>query len=178
MAGGDENLPKDAKTIIALLKSVGIDNYEPRVVRQFLELYYRTAVELITDAQTYSDHAGKARIDQDDVTLAINSKSYFSFTGPPPPEVKDAAMKVNSKPIPRPLIGPSLPPAWDTLIASSHLMKIQKNRPSEVVEEQEVEDNVGKSVDNAAKTSQEMRTNVLPGTRQRVSFPLGSIRRR
>ncbi|KAK9061963.1 hypothetical protein SSX86_019147 [Deinandra increscens subsp. villosa] len=194
MAAGDDNLPRDAKTIIALLKSMGVENYEPRVVRQFLELYYRNAVDLLTDAKTYSNHAGKACVDYADVMLAIKSKSYFSFTHPPLPEVKEAAMKVNCKPIPRPpACGLSLPPEWDTLLAPNYRIRIRKNQSSEEVEEEEeVENNAGKIIKNAGKiienaptrqvrlprTPQERRNNLQGGTRQRVSFPLGLKRRR
>lgn len=87
MAAGDDNLPRDAKTIIAMLKSMGVDSYEPSVVHQFLEIYYRNAMDLLMDAKTYSNHAGKARVDYADVMLAIKSKSYFSFTPPPLPVV-------------------------------------------------------------------------------------------
>ncbi|KAK1410380.1 hypothetical protein QVD17_36917 [Tagetes erecta] len=185
MGAGDDNLPRDAKTIIALLKSMSVDSYEPSVVHQFLEIYYRNAVDLLMDAKTYSNHAGKARVDYADVMLAIKSKSYFSFTRLPLPVVKDAAMKVNSKPIPKaPTCWPSLPPERDTLIASNYQVIIQKNQSSEADEEQEMENDV-KIVENAPKTGvcfpktrQERRTNLLPGSRQRVSFPLGVNRRR
>lgn len=82
MADEDDNKPKDAKTIKALMASMGINDYEPRVAHQFLELYYRTAVDLLLDAKTYSNHAGKSDIDNDDVKLAIESKSNFSSTLP------------------------------------------------------------------------------------------------
>ncbi|XP_076955465.1 transcription initiation factor TFIID subunit 9-like [Bidens hawaiensis] len=186
MAAGDDNLPRDAKTIIALLKSLGVESYEPRVVHQFLELYYRSAVDLITDAQTYSNHAGKVCIDNDDVMLAVKSRNCFSSTHPPQPEVKDV-MKVNSQPIPRPpVFGPSLPPEWDMLIGSNYQIGMQSNQSSEPVEEQEVESNGVKIVENAPNEQagppnarNERRTdNVLPGTRQPVSFPLGLNRRR
>ncbi|XP_076946322.1 transcription initiation factor TFIID subunit 9-like [Bidens hawaiensis] len=186
MAAGDDNLPRDAKTIIAMLKSLGVESYEPRVIHQFLEIYYRSAVDLITDAQTYSDHAGKAHIDNDDVMLAIESKNCFSSTHPPQPEVKDV-MKVNSQPIPMPPVcGPSLPPEWDMLIGSNYRIRNQNNQSSGPVEEQEVGSNGVKIVENAPNkqvgfsgAQHERRTNnVLPRTRQQVSFPLGLNRRR
>lgn len=80
-------MPRDAKMIKSLLTLMGVNNYEPRVVRQFLELYYRTGVDLLMDAKTYSNHAGKASIDSDDVKLAIKLKSYLSSTHLPLPEV-------------------------------------------------------------------------------------------
>ena len=66
---------------------MGVDEYEPRVVNQFLELWYRYLVDVLTDAQVYSDHAVKGAIDCDDIKLAIQSKVNFSFSQPPPREV-------------------------------------------------------------------------------------------
>ncbi|XP_076954433.1 transcription initiation factor TFIID subunit 9-like [Bidens hawaiensis] len=186
MAAGDDNFPRDAKTIIAMLKSLGVESYEPRVMHQFLEIYYRSAVELIMDAQTYSNHAEKTTVDHDDAMLAIKSKNCFSSTHPSLPEVKKV-MKVNGQPIPMPPVcGPSLPPEWDMLIGSNYSVRNQNNKSSGPVEEQEVESNGVKIVEYAPNkqvgfpsAQHEQRTNnVLPGTRQRVSFPLGLNRRR
>ena len=87
MAEGDEDLPRDAKIVKSLLKSMGVEDYEPRVIHQFLELWYRYVVDILTDSQVYSEHAGKAAIDCDDVKLAIQSKVNLSFSQPPPREV-------------------------------------------------------------------------------------------
>ena len=43
--------------------------------------------DVLEDAVVYSDHAGKNRVDVDDVRLAIQGRVNFSFTGPPPREV-------------------------------------------------------------------------------------------
>lgn len=85
MADRDENLPRDARK-----KSTEVNwrhAHEPRVVHQFLELWYRYVVCFLTDAQVYAEHAGKATIDSDDVKLAIQSKDNFCFSQPPPREV-------------------------------------------------------------------------------------------
>lgn len=81
--------PRDARVVRELLRSMGVGEgeYEPRVVHQFLELCYRYVVDVLSDAQVYSDHAGKPSIDPDDVRLAIQSKVNFSFSQPPPREV-------------------------------------------------------------------------------------------
>ena len=89
MAESDEDLPRDAKIVKTLLKSMGVDDYEPRVVHQFLELWYRYIVDVLSDAQVYSEHAAKPTIDCDDVKLAIQSKVNFSFSQPLPREVKN-----------------------------------------------------------------------------------------
>ncbi|KAL8488988.1 hypothetical protein ACS0TY_025049 [Phlomoides rotata] len=83
---GEEVMPKDAKIVKELLKSMSVDEYEPRVVNQFLELWYRYVADVLTDAQVYSEHAGKSTIDSGDVKLAIQSKVNSSFSQPPPRE--------------------------------------------------------------------------------------------
>lgn len=85
--GDGEDVPRDAKIVKTLLRSMGVREYEPRVVHQFLELWYRYVVDVLSDAQIYSDHAGKPSIDCDDVKLAIQTKVNFSFSQPPPREV-------------------------------------------------------------------------------------------
>lgn len=90
MAEGEEDLPRDAKIVKSLLKSMGVEEHEPRVVHQFLELWYRYVVDILMDAQLYSEHAAKTTIDTDDIKLAIQSKVNFSFSQPPPREVLSA----------------------------------------------------------------------------------------
>jgi len=89
MADKDEEsaMPRDAKIVKSLLKSMGVGDYEPPVIHTILELWYRYIVDVLTDAQVYSEHAGKSEIDCDDVKLAIQSKLNFSFSQPPPREV-------------------------------------------------------------------------------------------
>lgn len=64
-----------------------MEEYETRVIHQLLELWYRYIVDVLSDAQVYSEHAGNAAIDCEDVKLAIQSKVDFSFSQPPPREV-------------------------------------------------------------------------------------------
>lgn len=87
MSEGDENLPRDANIVKSLLKSMGVEAYEPCVIHQFLELWYRYVVDVLSDAQVYSEYAGKTTIDCDDMKLAIQSKVNCSFSQPPPREV-------------------------------------------------------------------------------------------
>lgn len=84
---GEDDVPRDAKIVKKLLNSMNVDDYEPRVVHQLLEFWYRYVVDVLTDSQVYSEHAGKSTIDSDDVKLAIQSKVNFSFSQPPPREV-------------------------------------------------------------------------------------------
>uniref|UniRef100_A0A7N0UN98 Transcription initiation factor TFIID subunit 9 n=1 Tax=Kalanchoe fedtschenkoi TaxID=63787 RepID=A0A7N0UN98_KALFE len=171
MADGDEDLPRDAKIVKTLLKSMGVDDYEPQVIHQFLELWYRYVVDVLTDAQVYSEHAGKTAIDCDDVKLAIQSKVNFSFSQPPPREILlELARNRNKIPLPKTIAGPGipLPPDEDTLISPNYQLLIPKKRPAPTQEIEESEEKPEES------PSQEMKTDPP----QRVSFPLGAKRPR
>ncbi|RVW52196.1 Transcription initiation factor TFIID subunit 9 [Vitis vinifera] len=163
MAEGDEDLPRDAKIVKSLLKSM-----------------------------VYSEHASKPAIDCDDVKLAIQSKVNFSFSQPPAREVKaldkwvhlyqfmqvllELARNRNKIPLPKSIAGPGipLPPEQDTLISPNYQLAIPKKRTAQAVEETE-EDEEGADPSHA---SQEGRTDLPQHTPQRVSFPIGAKRPR
>ncbi|KAL6996251.1 Transcription initiation factor TFIID subunit 9 [Sarracenia purpurea var. burkii] len=177
MADADEDLPRDAKIVKTLLKSMGVDEYEPRVVHQFLELWYQYVVDVLTDAQVYLEHAGKASIDCDDVKLAIQSKVNFSFSQPPPREILlELARNRNKIPLPKSMVGPGipLPPEQDTLISPNYQLAIPKKQTGHAVEETEEDEDIA---DPNSNPSQEQRTEVPQNTPQRVSFPLVGAKR-
>ncbi|KAK9101538.1 hypothetical protein Scep_024968 [Stephania cephalantha] len=171
----EEEMPRDAKIVKTLLKSMGVGEYEPRVVHQFLELWYRYVVDVLTDAQVYSEHAGKPAIDTDDIKLAIQTKVNFSFSQPPPREVLlELASNRNKIPLPKSIAGPgiSLPPEEDTLISPNYQLALPK-RPHQAIEETE-EDEEGAN----PNPSQEQKSDQPQQTPQRVSFPLAAKRPR
>ncbi|GAB2287278.1 Transcription initiation factor TFIID subunit 9 [Dionaea muscipula] len=173
MAEGDEDLPRDAKIVKSLLKSMGVEDYEPRVVHQFLELWYRYVVDVLTDAQVYSEHAGKGSIDCDDVKLAIQSKVNFSFSQPPPREVLlELARSRNKIPLPKTLGGPGipLPPEEDTLISPNYQLVIPKKQPAQALEEMEEEEEGVAPNSSSQEPRNDQTQQLIP---QRVSFPLG-----
>eukprot|EP00271_Cylindrocystis_brebissonii_P018144 TRINITY_DN500_c0_g1_i1.p1 TRINITY_DN500_c0_g1~~TRINITY_DN500_c0_g1_i1.p1 ORF type:complete len:286 (-),score=55.33 TRINITY_DN500_c0_g1_i1:669-1526(-) len=111
-------LPRDALVVKAMLQEMGVENYESRVVNQFLEFMYRYITDVLGDARVYSEHAGREKLDTDDITLAIQSRAKFTFSRPPPREVLMTLARVRNS-IPLPLIaarpGLPLPPEMDTL---------------------------------------------------------------
>lgn len=93
--------PNDARTIEAILKSMGVDEFDPRVTHQLLELLYRHVSNILLEARQYSEHADKQAIDADDVRLAINSRSFSAFAQPPPRQViAQLASERNAIPLP------------------------------------------------------------------------------
>lgn len=180
--GGDDVMPKDARIVKELLKSMGVEDYEPRVVNQFLELWYRYVVDVLTDSQVYAEHAGKSMIDSDDVKLAIQSKVNFSFSQPPPREVLlELARSRNKVPLPKSIAGPGipLPPEQDTLINPNYQLAIPKRYTAQLPEETEEDEEPADANPNPnpnPNPSQDRR-NLSQGA-QRVSFPLGAKHQR
>ncbi|EXB23811.1 Transcription initiation factor TFIID subunit 9 [Morus notabilis] len=171
MAEGDEDLPRDAKIVKSLLKSMGVEDYEPRVIHQFLEVWYRYVVDVLTDAQVYSEHASKPAIDCDDLKLAIQSKVNFSFSQPPPREVLlELARNRNKIPLPKSISGPGmpLPSEQDTLISPNYQLAIPRKQSAQALEETEEDEEAA----DPTPPSQEQKTDMPQQTPQRVSFPL------
>ncbi|XP_057786680.1 transcription initiation factor TFIID subunit 9 [Salvia miltiorrhiza] len=138
--GGEEDMPRDGKIVKELLRSMNIDDYEPQVVHQFLELWYQYVADVLTDAQMYSEHAEKSVIDSDDIKLAIQSKVNFSFSQPPPREVLlELARSRNKAPLPKSIAGPGipLPPEQDILIHPNYQLAVPKRQHEETEDDEE-----------------------------------------
>eukprot|EP01094_Clydonella_sp_ATCC50884_P014933 TRINITY_DN25502_c0_g1_i1.p1 TRINITY_DN25502_c0_g1~~TRINITY_DN25502_c0_g1_i1.p1 ORF type:complete len:235 (-),score=38.34 TRINITY_DN25502_c0_g1_i1:149-853(-) len=96
-----KGIPRDARLVALILKSMGVDNFEPAVVLQLLEFMYRYTTDVLEDAEAYATHANKDAIGMDDIRLAIQSQVNSSFTQPPPRElVMELAQQKNSLPLP------------------------------------------------------------------------------
>ena len=71
--------------MVAILKDMGINDFEPRVINQMLEFSYRCSLSftsslilkpryvtgILEDARVYSSHARKKTLDTEDVKLAV-----------------------------------------------------------------------------------------------------------
>ena len=81
-------IPRDAKTIVNILKSMGITKYEPRVVDQLMEFMYRYTTDVLIESKSYQKYAKKENLDAEDVRLTIQTRINTSFAKPPAREVK------------------------------------------------------------------------------------------
>lgn len=116
-------VPLDARTLASILSSMGIDDYDDRVIHQLLELLYRYMAEVLTDARDVAEHARRGQsktgrggssggaaatatgeppeLDLSDVKLAIELKLQREFVQPPPREVQMLhARELNAIPLP------------------------------------------------------------------------------
>ena len=99
--GSNENLaPRDAKVISIILRSLGIEECEPKVIVQLLEFAYKYATDVVKDARLYSEHCGRSSISVSDVKLALQTKVGKHFVPPPPRHyLMEIDNTVNSKPL-------------------------------------------------------------------------------
>ncbi len=98
--------PRDAAVMEAILKEMGVEDYEPNVINQMLEFSYSECcivcedacrwslvgmpgyvTNVLEDARVYSEHAQKKELDISDIKLAVQAKMDHSFTTPPPRDV-------------------------------------------------------------------------------------------
>ena len=79
--------PLAVQVMVAILKDMGINDFEPRVINQMLEFSYRCSsltqnksslilkpryvTGILEDARVYSSHAKKKTLDTEDVKLAV-----------------------------------------------------------------------------------------------------------
>ncbi|CAF0923182.1 unnamed protein product [Brachionus calyciflorus] len=122
---------KDAQTMIAVLKDMGIEDFEHRVISQLLEFSYRYTTNLLDEAKAFSTHAGKKTIDSEDIKMAIRSKVDFSFTSTPPRDlIMEISKTKNKNPLPpiKDHSGIRLPPDRFCLHAPNFLLKTQEHQ--------------------------------------------------
>ncbi|KAI5080695.1 hypothetical protein GOP47_0003878 [Adiantum capillus-veneris] len=179
--GAEEDVPRDAKLVKSILRSMGVKQHEPRVVQQFLDFCYRYVVEVLGDAQLYSEHASKPSIDTEDVKLAIQSRVTFSFSQPPSREtLMELARVRNSMPLPKVISGPgiALPPEQDSLIAPNYQLVV----PMKQADEMEVDDKDGNKpplpTDKNGMSSPASQQGLEQDGSKKVSFSLAGKRPR
>uniref|UniRef100_UPI00358FBF8B transcription initiation factor TFIID subunit 9-like isoform X2 n=1 Tax=Myxine glutinosa TaxID=7769 RepID=UPI00358FBF8B len=121
-----KSTPKDAQVMVAILKDMGVTEFEPRVVNLMLEFTYRYVTGILDDARVYSIHAKKNTIDSDDVKLSVQCRMDHSFSSPPPRDfLLEIARQKNQLPLPliKPYTGPRLPPDRFCLTAPNYRLK-------------------------------------------------------
>ncbi|XP_052782860.1 transcription initiation factor TFIID subunit 9-like [Mya arenaria] len=129
MAAPTKSSPKDAQVMAAILKDMGVTEYEPRLINQMLEFTYRYVTDVLDDAKVYSGHANKKAVDTEDVQLAVQCRMDHSFTTPPPRDLLlEIARHKNNQSLPliKPYSGPRLPPDRYCLSAPNYKLVSRK----------------------------------------------------
>lgn len=100
MTAYESTVPRDAKIISLILRSLGIEEVEPKVLLQMLEFAYKYTTDVLQDAQSYAEHCGRANITVQDTKLSLQTRVGKHFVTPPPRQyMNDIASVVNAKPL-------------------------------------------------------------------------------
>lgn len=123
-----KHIPKDGQVILAIMKEMGITEYEPKTIVQLTEFVYRYATSILEEARMYANNSTlkKKSLDADDVRLALELTSESTFTSPPPREViLECARVKNYSQLPpvKPHCGLRLPPDRYCLSACNYTLK-------------------------------------------------------
>ncbi|XP_065219542.1 transcription initiation factor TFIID subunit 9-like [Planococcus citri] len=129
-------IPKDAQVIMAILKELGINDFDPRVINQLLEFIYWHTTIILDDARVFANHAKKKTIDVDDVKLAIQMHAeQMTSAGPPRDVLLELARSKNSTSLPpiKPQSGIRLPPDRYCLSQSNYKLKSNLKNTKKVI---------------------------------------------
>lgn len=127
-----KNMPKDWQVVTAIMKEMGITEYDPKTVVQLTEFAYRYASSILEEARMYANNSKKRQLDLDDVRLALQLQGESTFTMPPPREVLlECARSKNNIPLPliKPSCGLRLPPDRHCLSAPNYILKSMPKKP-------------------------------------------------
>ncbi|KAL6122534.1 transcription init factor put [Nucleospora cyclopteri] len=96
----DNLLPRDAKIISAILRSLGIEECEPKVIIQLLEFAYKYSTDVLTDAMHYSKHCDRENITPKDIKLALQTRVSKQFIPAPSRNLLQASAEhINKNPL-------------------------------------------------------------------------------
>lgn len=125
-------LPKDGQVVLAIMKEMGITEYEPKTIVQLTEFVYRYATSIMQEARMYANNTTKKSLGVDDIKLAIQLTAESTFTTPPPREVvlECASVKnYSALPTVKPHCGLRLPPDRYCLASCNFTLKSAQKKP-------------------------------------------------
>ncbi|KAF6249277.1 transcription initiation factor TAFII31 [Scenedesmus sp. NREL 46B-D3] len=102
-AGRHADLPTDAVAVRDILKTMGVEQHEPRVVNMLLDFVYSYASGVLSDAGAYAEQVGRpaGEVENEDVVLAVQTRAKLTFVPHPPVEVlRSLADQVNDRRLP------------------------------------------------------------------------------
>lgn len=130
-----KNIPKDGQVITAIMKEMGITEYEPKTIVQLTEFVYRYGTSVLEEARAFANNCKKKFIDLDDVRLALQLSSESTFTMPPSREALIVcARNKNNSPLPliKPHCGIRLPPDRHCLNSCNYTLKSNQKKQNKI----------------------------------------------
>lgn len=121
-----KNIPKDGQVIMAILKEMGVTEYEPKTIVQLTEFVYRYGTTILEEARMFATNSKKKSLDLEDIRLALQLSGENTFTMPPPRELLlECARNKNKSPLPlvKPHCGLRLPPDRHCLNSCNYTLR-------------------------------------------------------
>lgn len=127
---GMKNIPKDGQVIMAMMKEMGINEFDPKTVVQLCEFVYRYATSVLDEARMFANNTKKKFLDVEDVRLALQLTNESSFVTPPPRDIIIKCANVKNyaplQPV-KPHCGLRLPPDRYCLSQCNYTLKQAAN---------------------------------------------------
>lgn len=163
-AVGEQSSP-DAK-MRALLASMGVDVYEPRVLHQLLEYMHLYVTEVFADAAHYAQHAGRTgQLECEDVQLAARLKGAAAQQASAPQLLDWIASARNREA----LTAPSVP---NVQLPNPRLCLVQENWQLEPADGGQRAAAVAPAAPPRPTTAQQQQPTALQDVGARVAFQL------
>lgn len=128
-----KNIPKDGQVIMAILKEMGVTEYEPKTIVQLTEFVYRYGTSILEEARMFATNSKKKSLDLDDIRLALQLSGENTFTMPPSREILlEVSRNKNKSPLPlvKPHCGLRLPPDRHCLNACNYTLRAPTKKSS------------------------------------------------
>ncbi|KAG6837951.1 hypothetical protein H0H93_008345 [Arthromyces matolae] len=140
-----DTLPPTARAIALLVSSTAaVQDAQPGVLHQLLEFSHRYTTQVLSDANVYSEHAGRSgKVEIDDIVLAVQARVGWEFGGRVPKEyILSLATQVNATPLPAvpEVFGVRLPQPSDCLTSIDFDLVPNKPPKSVPVYDEEIEE--------------------------------------
>ncbi|CAH8517180.1 unnamed protein product [Schistosoma rodhaini] len=118
----NEVLPPSLAAVREIFSEFNVSEVSDEICTRVLDVLYRHTCDVIEEAKAVSHHAGRTKIEEDDVQLAINSVTDGLMFAPPYRDQLLAYAEKNEQPLPavRPHCGIRLPAERFTLTAPNY----------------------------------------------------------
>ncbi|CAH8840355.1 unnamed protein product [Trichobilharzia szidati] len=140
----NELLPPSLAAVRDIFAEFNVAEVSDEICTRVLDVLYRHTCDVIEEAKAVSHHAGRSKIEEDDIQLAINSVTEGLMFAPPYKDQLLAYAEKNEQPLPaiRPHCGIRLPADRFNLTAPNYTLASAaengKNPSSEIVSDSSI----------------------------------------
>jgi hypothetical protein len=100
-AGQQKQMPQSAEVVKKIFQELGIKEYEPQLLLQISDLAHLLTKQILTEARSLSEFAGKKQIDKSDIEFTLQSfQEKFKPNRPSKVFLTELAEKKNAEPLP------------------------------------------------------------------------------